>query len=514
MIDPIIAKIPLSGEVEIRESDININNLELKVYKKSNLAGCICLEECIKKINEHLLKECRDSAKEPIHSHRKGHLETLMGGINYPYTIVKNKETGEYYSPVKKELGIKKYEQISDNEKLKGVLAASELSYRAASNSLDGNISHSGIRNYTIKVGNELLDKEEDLPEKAIKKSNSIETSQAFLEGDGILVPEQGKKNKRMEIKIAICYTGRENRYKESESDQKKLKDKIVYGDICESGEFIEKASSFFNKIYNLLGIIYIVLLGDGAPWIKGFLNIYTWAAYQLDRFHLWRKLKSHFSRKKEICDELALLIKEDRIDELLLIIDRKIKEINEKIMNYEGKILLLEGAEEKEVFQRKIKYHKRRLEKVKELYNYIETNKDGINGINKYKDVLDPKDFIVGSGGIENQVKITIASRMKGMGKCWKRPGARAMVKLLCSLANGWYTEKDYLTFVSTNKEPDKIYKNIKRNTIKVSKGKRETFRMEQIFKGSIPCNTYSSSPMGNFRKGLSSLDKSMIYN
>ena len=514
MIDPIIAKIKLFVEVEIKKSDINMNKLEEKVDKASKSAGCKCLELGIEKINKYLLEECRDNTKEPIHCHKTGTLETLMGPIKYPYTRVKNKEREEYYSPLKRELGIEKYAQISDNVKLEGVLAASDLSYRDASDSLGGNISHATIRKYTIELGNELLKKEEELPVKAIKKKKQLETSQAFVESDGIVVPEQGKKNKKMEVKVAICYSEREDRYKKSESGQKKLKDKIVYGDICKSEEFIEKASLFFNQIYNLLSIMYIVVLGDGAPWIKGFLNIYTSAAYQLDRFHLWRKLKSHFSRKKEIYDELASLIKEDKIKEVLLIIDRKVKDINEKIMNYEENILLLEGTKQKEIFQRKIKYHKRRLKKAKELYNYIETNKDGINGIDKYKDVFDEKDLIVGTGGIENQVKITIASRMKGRGKCWKRPGARAMVKLLCSLANGLHTREDYLALISTNKEPEKIYKNIKKFTRKVSKGKRETFKMEQVFKGSIPCNTYSSSPMGNFKKGLSNLEKSMIYN
>lgn len=514
MTDSIIAKIKLSVEIEIRKSDININKLEKKVYKASQSAGCKCLEEGMEKINKYLLEECRDKTKEPIHSHKRGNLETLMGSINYPYTKVKNKECGEYYSPLKRELGIEKYEQISDNVKIEGVMAASDLSYREASGSLGGTISHAAIRKYTLKVGNELLNKEEELPIKAIKKKNQIETSQAFVESDGIMIPEQGKENKRMEVKLAICYSEREDRYKKSESGQKKLKDKIVYGDICKSEEFIEKASLFFNQIYNLLSIMYIVVLGDGAPWIKDFLNIYTRAAYQLDRFHLWRKLKSHFSRKKEIYDELSSLIKENKIEEVLLIIDKKINDINEKIINYKEKILLLEGREEKEIFQRKIKYHKRRLKKAKELYNYIETNKYGINGIDKYKDVFEEKDLIVGTGGIENQVKITIASRMKGRGKCWKRPGARAMVKFLCSLANDWYTREDYLALISSNKEPEKNYKITKKFVGKISKGKRETFKMEQVFKGSIPCNTYSSSPMGNFKKGLSNLEKSMIYN
>ena len=195
MIDPIIAKKKLSVEIEIKKSDININKLEEKVYKACNSAGCKCLEEILKKTNKYLLEECRDKIKEPIHSHRTGKLETLMGPVRYPYTNVKNKEREEYYSPLKKELGIEKYEQISDNVKLKGVLSASDLSYRDASDSLNGAISHATIRKYTLKLGNELLEQEEILPAKAIKQKEFLEeSSQAFLESDGIVVPEQGKK--------------------------------------------------------------------------------------------------------------------------------------------------------------------------------------------------------------------------------------------------------------------------------------------------------------------------------
>ena len=513
MIDPIIAKITLSMEVEIKKSDLNINKLEEKIIKASNLAGCKCLSESIEKINEYLLKECRDNKKEPIHSHKTGRLETVMGLVEYNYTRVKNKKRKKYYSPVKKVLGIRSHERISDNLKLKGVLAASDTSYRTAAKISGGNISHTTVRKYTVKIGEELLEKERELLSEPIKKQKKLPDSQAFVEADGIVIPEQGKKNKKMEVKLAISYKEREDRYKKSESGQKKLKDKIVYGDICKSEEFIENSSLFFNHFCNLLNIINIVILGDGALWIKGFLSIYNWASYQLDRFHLWRKLKSHFSRKKEIYEKMTSLIEENKIEEVILIVDEKINEINEKIMNYKATILLLEDREQKKSLDRKIKYHKRRLKKAKDLLSYIENNKDGINGINKYKDIFDPKDLIVGTGGIENQVKITIASRMKGRGKCWKRPGARAMVKLLCSLANGWYKEEDYLGFISKEKEPKKIYSCLKDFIPRSSKGRRDVFHMEQVLKGAIPCNTSSSSPIGNLKKILADLGSSIIY-
>lgn len=372
-------------------------------------------------------------------------------------------------------------------------------------------MSHSSIRNWTIK-GGENLGKREDKEEIPCKITDK-ESNQAFVEADGIMIPMQGGKRKKTEVKIAICYRGRENRYKTGESEQKKLKDKVVYGDICKSEKFIERASSMFDYVYNLSKVLYIVILGDGAVWIKEFQRIYNWGVYQLDRFHLLRKLMRHFSRKGEEYEEVKKLIEEDKIEEVIGIIERKITGINEKISDYNKK--LLPEEEEKEGYKKRIGFYKRRLKKTHEVLKYIKTNKEGINGIKKYKDIFQEDDLVIGSGGIENEVKITIGSRMKGRGKCWKLRGARAMVKLLCSLANGCYKEEDYVRFLSS---PDdsaiEVHQETRKQLPHITKGKREAFSMEQLLKGNIPCNASSSSPMGLFKKIISNYDVAGLLN
>ncbi|HNR66226.1 MAG TPA: UPF0236 family protein, partial [Atribacterota bacterium] len=348
---------------------------------------------------------------------------------------------------------------------------------------------------------------EEDANKEVKNKLFNGKVSQGFIEADGIHIPKQGGKNKSMEVKVAICYSGRENRYKTGNSEQKQLSDKVVYGDICKSEEFIEKASEFFNYFCNLMSVLYVLILGDGAPWIKNFLSVYSRGIYQLDRFHLLRKLRSHFSRKKDDYEEIKKLIEENRIDEVQVKLKEKQSFFEEKISEYELKGRLEDRKDEYQSYKKRINFYRRKIKKVKELIIYIETNKEGINGINKYKGIFKECDLIIGSGGIENQVKNTIARRMKGQGKCWKVEGACAMVKILTSLSNGWYSFDDYLNIFSLNRKPLVMPKKLKEKAVN-SKGKREAYRMEQKYKGHIPCNTSSSSPIGYLKKEFCNVD------
>jgi len=506
----IISEIRVPVEIEIRKEDININKLDEKIYKASQAAGRKVFEESMKEINKYLLKANRNKEEVIIHSHKEGYLSTLVGEIRYRYTQVKDKskKEGKYYSILKRAMGIGSHQQITDGVKVKGVMSASGVSYRKAAETLDNQISHSTIRKYTLKMGEELRKEEEENPGERIREAFFwSKGDQAFIEADGIMVPLQGGKHKWFEIKMAICYRGREDRYKESTTNQKKLKDKIVYGDICESEEFIEKASFFFNYFCNLMRVLNIVILGDGALWIKGFLSVYKWAVYQLDRFHLLEKIRKHFSRKKDEYEEIKLLIEENKIEEVMSKIKEKISFLMLKLLEYKTKMIEEKVEEEKERYKRGIKRTENKVARIQKLLTYIENNKEGINGIDKYKEIFSEEDLVIGSGGIENEVKNTIGRRMKGQGKCWKPTGATPMVKVLTSFSNGWYSFEDYVKIFSKNEKPLELPRKPKEKLI-ISKGKKETYKMEQIYKGNIPCFAPASSPTGYFKKGLDNID------
>jgi hypothetical protein len=509
MNENIIAKISAVVEIEINKDELDINKLDKKIYKASCKAGREVFQESLNVIEKYLLNEKRDKNEVVIHSHKKGNIETLVGAVRYNYTQVKDKskKTGrKYYSLLKNYMGIENHQVISNNVKVKGILKAGEVPYRLASESLDNQVSHSSIRNWSIEMGKEIEKKEEDYIGEKYKVLDN-RGNQAFVESDGIMIKMQEGKGKKSEIKLAICYSGREDRYKKSESGQKKLKDKVVYGDICKSEEFIEKASLFFNYFCNLLSVMYIVILGDGALWIKGFLSVYKWAVYQLDRYHLLEKIRKHFSRKQDEYEEIKKLIEENKIEEVMRKIKEKICFLQGKLSEYNRRMTEEKVEEEKARYKNGISRYEKKITRVENLLTYIKNNKDGINGIDKYKDIFSEDDLVIGSGGIENSVKNIIGKRMKGQGKCWKTQGARAMVKILVSLSNGWYSFEDYLNIFSKKEKPLELSKKPKEKRI-ISKGKREAYQMEQIYRGNIPSFSPTSSPMGYFKKGLLAID------
>jgi ketol-acid reductoisomerase len=143
----------------------------------------------------------------------------------------------------------------------------------------------------------------------------------------------------------------------------------------------------------------------------------------------------------------------------------------------------LEDRKDEHKSYRKRIDFYRRRIKKVKELISYIENNKEGINGIDAYKDIFEDCDLIIGSGGIENQVKNTIARRMKGQGKCWKNEGARAMVKILTSINNGWYSFEDYLNIFSLNRKPLELPKKLKEKIV-ISKVEKKLTRWNKFIK------------------------------
>lgn len=82
MNNKIITKIRTFVEMEITEEDLEINKLDNKIYKISHSVGQEMFSKSLEAIEGYLLKEKRDKKIKPIHSHKKGYLETLVGPVD------------------------------------------------------------------------------------------------------------------------------------------------------------------------------------------------------------------------------------------------------------------------------------------------------------------------------------------------------------------------------------------------------------------------------------------------
>ncbi len=130
-----------------------------------------------------------------------------------------------------------------------------------------------------------------------------------------------------------------------------------------------------------------------------------TSVQYQLGLFHIYQKATRNISNL------------DDRKKIKKLIKDKKFIQLVD-----ECKKLYKDEADEKEK------------EKLKEVYNYYENNKDAlVRYMDRENFNLETDQELRDLGTMEGSVHNTLATRMKGHGLSWSTTGANAMAKLLC---------------------------------------------------------------------------------
>ena len=265
------------------------------------------------------------------------------------------------------------------------------------------------------KLG-EKISKEEEY---AVKEMNADqakgtrEVSVLFEEMDGVWLNMQGEaheKAKKHEMKVFTMYEGWED---DPTSKRSKLVGKTVMAGMENSKEFHEKREALIENKYNVDEIQQRILNGDGGSWIKEPYDPET--IFQLDRYHIYQEILRKISDKKAQ-KEIRELFDEEKIDEML-----------GYIQTYATSV---ESPDKKDKSSKK----------AKELYEYLNNNKDGLLPYNKRGIAIpEPKEGIVykGMGVQENQNCTAITLRMKHRRMRWSIKGANNLAKALYSKEN-----------------------------------------------------------------------------
>jgi hypothetical protein len=246
----------------------------------------------------------------------------------------------------------------------------------------------------------------------------------AYTEADATYIKlQKPEKDRKLEVKIGIGYTGKENRYHSGNSQR--LKEKFVYTGTGKNFMYnfslkAEEELNFSQSKRHYFG-------ADGDRWITtGIRDYFPEATYLLCGFHLNKRLRESLPGNKQEQKSIRGLLLSNRIDEALVRIDN----------------LLVASFEQK---------HKKLLA---EFYTYITNNRQGITNQVQLKD----KD-IAKTGAIESNVKLAITNRFK-KGKSWSKRGALALLKAKETILNGdwdswWGKQRNHPIKVSPIKSP-----------------------------------------------------------
>ena len=239
-------------------------------------------------------------------------------------------------------------------------------------------------------------------------------------EMDATMLHSQEKGRKKLTVKLGVMYSGKELESQTAKHKRYRLAEKTLYGSIEEPEEFGEKLYLKGEEKLALSKARNLLILGDGDPWIKEIAEgPFFMGIYQLDWWHLMRKVRQTFSDQPKLASELIDYLYSGQAGEMLSTVRL-------------ARLLCEDGDRE---------------EKITGLVTYLENNWDGLYGSRSLRDKGEAKRVLVcSSGAMEKNIDIVIDRRFKRHGQSWTTEGVNNLLKLRTL----WYNKIDWDVFWS----------------------------------------------------------------
>ena len=317
--------IPLINEItnsfnEIFKNNLNPLNLESKIREVGDLFTLKLYESFLNYFDDQFKTNKERKNKYNIKETRKRILITSVGVITINSTSYIDKETKEYYVPLRDILHLKPYQRLTN-----------EAEYQLIKYAMDENMSQAArhaLRN--TQISRSTVSKKIKVLDGSIEEDTTKSTNQPdilYIEMDEIHANLQKDGNKI--CPCAIVHEG----YEENFVKRKKLKNiryfassKLTYEELW------EVIFDYVNKKYDVDKFKVIFVSGDGAPGIKNYTNCFPSAKFVLDPFHYMRKhLKYIFKNDIDLRNIADDYIRNNLIDDFKLLVKSQIEKYPEQ---------------------------------------------------------------------------------------------------------------------------------------------------------------------------------------
>ena len=191
-------------------------------------------------------------------------------------------------------LGWKPRQQSSPSLTESIVALASEAPFRKTVSTVStltaGVLSTTTVYRLLEGVGERAIQEEHSRWESCFERGEDVSEGEEradvlYTEADGVWVHLQGEDRTHYEVKSGGVYRG----WRRTGEDKYELVGKRVYSHGSQVLPFWEGASLEWARQYALDRVKMVVVGGDGANWIRGGVEHFAPAVYQLDGFHLAR---------------------------------------------------------------------------------------------------------------------------------------------------------------------------------------------------------------------------------
>jgi hypothetical protein len=389
----------INGKAISREITAEASNLDgemikmmIEVLKEAITGGLEAIDD---QIREREAKDWKNLGRE------KHRVITALGEVEIKRRVYRD-GGGKRRKPLDEMMGLERYQRETNVVRMLGAWLATQNSYRDAADELSyvvkNRITPSKIQRMVWSIGNALADVEEAEIEQwdgAEDSEEKISSPVLFGESDGVMISLQREKQRKVEARVGIMYTGK----KTIGVRRKRLENKVCMTKIVRnSKEWKQIIQKMADKHYDLSAVDYLITGGDGNTWVKQSFD-YLWVekrANVLDRFHLYRASKTALGFNRETMQ----IVKRMR-QKGMEAVAGELNEVQEKARG-------------------------RKKESIVAFIQYLEDNQNSLEDVQ-----ISENGQPLSLGGIEGNVDKLVARRMKGRGRSWRIPGARAMLTL-----------------------------------------------------------------------------------
>jgi len=255
-------------------------------------------------------------------------------------------------------------------------------------------MSHEKIRQEVLKIEPKEIEENKEIN----KPKRDVDV--LFLEVDGLHVHKQNSTRSTREVKIGIAHEGWGVRH--PSSNEYVLQNKSYWHTLGNGEEFWEDFSRHLYDMYRITEDTFVVINGDGSPWIRSGVDYFQNAIYVYDHYHTKKWIKSALSKRTKQERRKAYLAADERDPVALLV--------------------AVAEAENAEVDEEK-------KEEIKELRLFIHANQ---RAFSDYRTILQEKGIDVSNmrtmGAAESNMN-KFSKRLKQRGYSWSFEGLDRMV-------------------------------------------------------------------------------------
>ncbi len=250
------------------------------------------LEEALESMDDVFFHSAQRKRDYKVKAKRPRTLITMFGSITVTRRIYQSKSTGKCFTYVDRKLGLPRYDRYDPAVKARIIEAYADHNSMIKVGQIIGELINATFsRNPNRKLSRISRQTVHNIVKGVHKLSptfdrRTVTPDTLYLMADEKFINLQRGDKDRAMVKHSLLFEGFEKKEKRTV-----LTNKMTFTS-CET-DFWESINDVLAQIYDMNKVKQIVIMGDGAPWLKTGARESPYATFILDKFHTFQAMNA-----------------------------------------------------------------------------------------------------------------------------------------------------------------------------------------------------------------------------